>query len=172
MSSGWFTYGLFLIQVCAASVLQEEMGFLQYGRMYLPKTDRGIGRGDEIHLKVTGLQHPGQNIFNKLEVLRMSWRSPAQTNKKDSIKALGRKGAKGLNSPAKPAQNTPDQLAAWPERGGAGKPPVAVHNPLVHQQVVATPSWVKNPNFYDPCEVEGVVHIAEECGLTDAYFHG
>jgi hypothetical protein len=149
--------------------LQEKMGFVSFEGIYLDETD--LSSGDEIQLKVTSLKYPGEDIFNKLEVIRLSWRSTASVEQQtvnSKVPLLSRKALKKTATmiPARAYRRT-----ARPERGSALRP-LPFHSPLMQQQLKGTPSWVKNPNIYDPCEVEGVLHTTEECGLTDSYFHG
>jgi hypothetical protein len=140
--------------------LQEKMGFLRFGSIDLKSTDPGTE--DEVQLKVMSLQIPGKDIFTKLEVIRLGWRSAAMERESgmNTPPFLGRKGSKDSN-----------RTAARPERGNVPQP-LPFQSPLMQQQLKLTPTWVKTPNFYDPCEVEGVLHTAEECGLADSYFRG
>jgi hypothetical protein len=76
--------------------------------------------------------------------------------------------------PAKEALALVTGDAALGAHSKGGPPPLSpatFRSPFIKQQQVMTPSWVKYPSFYDPCETEGVLLDAETCGLTEADFH-
>ena len=138
------------------------MTFLEVGYMYLHETPQD--RTDEIELKVIGLDQEDTAIFTSLEVLRFSWRE------KGTIQELGgrKTNPKGVDPAWKPQERGQRQQQVQQQQHGVI--PMFFHSRLMNEQVLATPSWVTNPSFYDPCETEGVVHDMARCGLSPAYF--